>query len=54
MNQYEEWIIEALQEIIKTKSVKRKKEIKDEIIGYIKDLKDSWSIEKEELGQGSI
>ena len=25
MNQYEEWIIEALQEMVKTKSIKRKK-----------------------------
>lgn len=43
MNQYEEWIIEALQEMVKTKSIKRKKEIKDEIIGYVKDLKESWT-----------
>ena len=45
MYQYEEWIIEALQEMVKTKSIKRKKEIKDEIIGYVKDLKESWTIE---------
>lgn len=43
MNQYEEWIIEALQEMVKTKSIKRKKEIKDEIIRYVKDLKESWT-----------
>ena len=43
MNQYEEWIIEALQEMVKTEWIERNKEIKDEIIGYVKDLKESWT-----------
>lgn len=43
MNQYEEWIIDTLQEMVKTEWIERNKEIKDEIIGYVKDLKESWT-----------
>ena len=45
MNQYVEWIIEALQELVKTEWIERNKEIKDEIIGYVKDIKESLTIE---------
>ena len=37
LKHYKKWL--------KQKVLKEKKEIKDEIIGYVKDLKESWTTE---------
>jgi hypothetical protein len=47
MNQYEEWIFDCLEEMVKTKTITRRKQLKIEIQNYLAELKNSWKIEQE-------